>query len=181
MNQLPGKRIINRLPIVRRKRVDRTINARTGSMQERASGDQIMINGIKRTAEKDIIPRRGEGRVPMKGGGDVRLIGDGQTHDSKDKTGGGAERKLVNKKRRQRRKFKARRWQDKRNRRGACRRTKKGDKASMSIVQGRGRTRNLQQKEGSQENLRRKGIMAEGRSMGAGRWTRSKAEGGIQK
>lgn len=77
MNHSPEKRIINRLSIGRRKTVDRIINSRTGSMQEWTCEDQVMINETKKTVEKDIIPRRGEGRVPMKGGGDIRLTGNG--------------------------------------------------------------------------------------------------------
>lgn len=50
-----------------------------------------------------------------------------------------------------------------------------------SLVQGRGKSRNLQQKEESQENQRRKGIMAEERSTDMGRWMRSKEQGGMHK
>jgi len=69
-----------------------------------------MIYGIRRTMGKGIIPRRGKERVSMKGGGDVRLTGDERSNDGKNKTGGGAERQIVNKERRQWKKFKTRRW-----------------------------------------------------------------------
>lgn len=85
----------------------------------------------------------------MKEGGDVRMKEEERVIDGKNKTGGRAERQIGNKKRRQRRNFKTRRWRKGGIKSGACRGTKKSDKTAANTIHGQGKIKSLEQRGGS--------------------------------
>lgn len=165
------------LPIGMRTAVHRIINARQVSKQDRADSDQVMMSKDKWIVVRDIISRRGDGRILMEEGRFVRVSGTRQRHDSTEKMGRKMKREADHKRRRRRGGISEKRWQKRRNRKGACRRTRKIGKAMTNTERRRRTIRDLEERAVIQRRKsERKENMVEGSRMTSRRWTRSKTE-----